>query len=87
MSNNAAEQPGTVQAKVVPFFEEDTNTFSYVVSDPTSNACAIIYSVLDFDMASGTVDFTCAEAIIRYVEEKHLQIKWNIETHVHAYHL
>lgn len=87
MSNNTAEQAGIVQAKVVPFFEEDTNTFSYVVSDPTSSACAIIDSVLDFDMASGNVDYKSADAIIRYVEEKNLQVEWIIETHVHADHL
>ena len=87
MSNNTREQSSVVQAKIVPFFEEDTNTFSYVVSDPTSNSCAIIDSVLDFDMASGNVDHKSADAIIRYVEEKKLQVEWIIETHVHADHL
>ncbi len=88
MSNNhAAEQSGKVQPKVVPFFEEDTNTFSYVVSDPTSSACAIIDSVLDFDMVSGNVDHNSAQSIIRYVEEKSLNVEWIIETHVHADHL
>lgn len=87
MSHNTAEQSGIVEAKVVPFFEEDTNTFSYVVSDPTSNACAIIDSVLNFDMASGNVDHKSAQAIIRYVEDKKLKVEWIIETHVHADHL
>lgn len=87
IKDNAAEQLGTVQAKVVPFFEEDTNTFSYVVSDPTSDACAIIDSVLNFDMASGNVDHKSAQAIIHYVEEKNLKVEWIIETHVHADHL
>lgn len=32
---------------VKDFFHEDTNTFSYVVSDPKTQACAIIDSVLD----------------------------------------
>ena len=86
-NSNAADQPSTVQPKVVPFFEEDTNTFSYVVSDPTSNACAIIDSVLDFDMASGNVDHKSAQAIIHYVEEKKLKVEWIIESHVHADHL
>ena len=39
--------------QVKAFFDEPTNTFSYVVRDPDSNACAIIDSVLDFDYASG----------------------------------
>jgi glyoxylase-like metal-dependent hydrolase (beta-lactamase superfamily II) len=87
MSNNTAGKSETVQAKVVPFFEEDTNTFSYVVSDPTSDSCAIIDSVLDFDMASGNVDHKSADAIIDYVQDKKLQVEWIIETHVHADHL
>ena len=86
-NNNAQTLPAAVQAKVAPFFEEETNTFSYVVSDPTSNACAIIDSVLDFDMPSGNVDYTSAQAIIDYVQEKNLQVQWIIETHVHADHL
>ena len=34
---------------VVGFFDEATNTVSYVVRDPRSKSCAIIDSVLDFD--------------------------------------
>lgn len=84
---NTVERVDFVKPKVVPFFDEETNTFSYVVSDPTSSACAIIDSVLDFDMASGNVDHRSAKAIIRYVEEKKLEVQWIIETHVHADHL
>ncbi len=86
-NSNAGNQSGTVQPKVVPFFEEDSNTFSYVVSDPTSNSCAIIDSVLNFDMASGNVDYKSALSIIQYVEEKNLKVEWIIESHVHADHL
>lgn len=76
-----------IQPKVVAFFDEDTSTFSYVVSDPTSSACAIIDSVLGFDMASGNVDYKSAGLIVRHVEEKGLRVEWIIETHVHADHL
>jgi len=57
------------------------------VRDPLSSSCAIVDSVLDFDMASGSVDHKGAQAIIRYVEEKKLEVEWIIETHVHADHL
>lgn len=73
--------------KVVPFFEEDTNTFSYVVQDPDSKACAIVDSVLDFDMASGGVSYESADAIIAYVQDRQLEVQWILETHVHADHL
>ncbi len=69
------------------FFDEPTNTFSYVVSDPDSNACAIIDSVLDFDYAAGKTDVRSANEIIDYIREKNLKVEWIIETHVHADHL
>ncbi|MDL0431900.1 MBL fold metallo-hydrolase [Marinobacter sp. TBZ242] len=69
------------------FFDEPTNTFSYVVSDPDSNTCAIVDSVLDFDYAAGKTDVRSANEIIAYIQEKDLKVEWIIETHVHADHL
>ncbi|MDF0750919.1 MBL fold metallo-hydrolase [Marinobacter sp. 71-i] len=69
------------------FFDEPTNTFSYVVSDPDSSACAIIDSVLDFDYAAGRTDVRSANQIIDYVRRQKLTVEWIIETHVHADHL
>ncbi|KPQ00178.1 MBL fold metallo-hydrolase [Marinobacter sp. HL-58] len=69
------------------FFDEPTNTFSYVISDPDSNACAIIDSVLDFDYAAGKTDVRSANEIIDYIRNRNLKVEWIIETHVHADHL
>lgn len=69
------------------FFDEPTNTFSYVVRDPDSNACAIIDSVLDFDYASGKTDIRSADRIIEFIRQRSLVVEWVIETHVHADHL
>lgn len=82
MSSNNSIKPD-----VAPFFDKDTNTFSYVVKDPSSQHCAIVDSVLDFDYPSGTVSFTGADAIIDYVQSHELIVDWLIETHVHADHL
>ena len=76
-----------IKPDVKPFFDDDTNTFSYVVQDPTSSACVIIDSVLNFDQASGRVSHSGADEIIRYVKDKKLEVQWIIETHVHADHL
>ncbi len=73
--------------QVKAFFDEPTNTFSYVVQDPESTACAIIDSVLDFDYASGCTDVRSADEIIAYVRDKDLSVEWILETHVHADHL
>ncbi|MCH2459367.1 MAG: MBL fold metallo-hydrolase, partial [Henriciella sp.] len=72
---------------VTTFFDPPTNTFSYVVQDPDSNACAVIDSVLDFDYASGHIAYDSADKIIAFVKEHGLNVEWLLETHVHADHL
>lgn len=76
-----------VKPEVASFFDKDTNTFSYVVKDPTSSSCAIVDSVLDFDYASGTIAYDGANAIVDFVKTHKLNVEWIIETHVHADHL
>ncbi len=77
----------SVKPEVTSFFDDATNTFSYVVKDPGSTACAIVDSVLDFDYASGRTSFNSANEIIAFVEGHGLKVEWLIETHVHADHL
>ena len=69
------------------FFDEPTNTVSYVVSDPATHRAAIIDSVLDYAPASGRTTQQSADAIIAYVTEKELTVDWLLETHAHADHL
>jgi glyoxylase-like metal-dependent hydrolase (beta-lactamase superfamily II) len=76
-----------VKPDIKAFFDEPTNTVSYVVKDPASNACAIIDSVMDIDYAAGRIAYEAANEIIRYVEEHGLKVEWLIETHAHADHL
>lgn len=77
----------SVKPEVAAFFDKDTNTFSYVVKDPDSKACAIVDSVMNLDYPSGTITFDGADEIIAYVREHKLEVEWLIETHVHADHL
>jgi len=72
---------------VTAFFDEPTNTVSYVVKDPDSKACAIIDSVLDYDAAAGRTSTASADAIIAHVRAQGLDVLWLLETHVHADHL
>lgn len=72
---------------VTHFFDEPTNTFSYVVQDPDSKSCAILDSVLDFDYAAGRTDVRSADEIIAFVRDHGLEVEWILETHVHADHL
>lgn len=75
------------QPHVQSFFDEPTNTFSYVVRDPDSQACAVLDSVLDFDYAAGRTDVRSADAVIDYIRSNDLRVEWILETHVHADHL
>ncbi|MFN3972358.1 MAG: MBL fold metallo-hydrolase [Gemmobacter sp.] len=72
---------------VHPFFDEATNTLTYVVQEPQGRACAIVDSVLDFDYASGRTDTRSADAVIDFVRTQGLDLQWILETHVHADHL
>ena len=72
---------------VQAFFDQATNTISYVLREPEGRACAIIDSVLDFDHASGRTDTKAADEIVRYVSDEGLNVQWILESHVHADHL
>lgn len=76
-----------MHADIQHFFDENTNTFSYVVSDPATRQCAIIDSVLDYDPASATTSTIHADQIIAYIHKNELTVEWILETHVHADHL
>ena len=69
------------------FFDEATNTVTYVVADPRGSSCAVIDSVLDFDYASGRTDTSAADAVIGFIKARELKLEWILETHVHADHL
>lgn len=72
---------------VTGFFDDATNTISFVVKDPNSASCAIIDSVLDFDYSSGRTDTKSADEVIDYVQKNDLKVEWILESHVHADHL
>ncbi|WP_400086968.1 MBL fold metallo-hydrolase [Yoonia sp. R78084] len=72
---------------VKAFFDDATNTVSYVVREPEGRTCAIIDSVLDYDPASGRTNMKSADEIIAWVKAEDLQVAWILESHVHADHL
>lgn len=76
-----------VHPDVSAHFDEATNTISYIVKDPATDACAIIDSVMDIDYAAGRISHDHADQLIAEVRERRLELQWIIETHVHADHL
>jgi glyoxylase-like metal-dependent hydrolase (beta-lactamase superfamily II) len=79
---SASREPG-VQA----FFDEPTNTVSYLAWDPDSKASVVIDPVLDFNHRSGEVSVESADAILAAAGKAGLRIIWVLETHAHADHL
>jgi glyoxylase-like metal-dependent hydrolase (beta-lactamase superfamily II) len=77
----------SINPDVQGFFDEATNTITYIVKDPASNACAVIDSVMDIDYAAGRISFMHADEIIAEIKSRGLDLQWLIETHVHADHL
>lgn len=77
----------TTKADVTAYFDESTNTITYLVKDPSSNHCAIIDSVMDMDYAAGRITYESADKIINEIQNRKLILDWIIETHVHADHL
>ncbi|MCJ8318078.1 MAG: MBL fold metallo-hydrolase [Colwellia sp.] len=69
------------------FFDEITNTATYLIADKLSKKCAVIDSVLNFDPYSATTSTVLADQLITYVKEQDWQCMWILETHAHADHL
>ena len=85
MTNYPVDMELTPEIKM--FFDEDSSTFSYVIKDPASQACAIIDSVMDINYAAGGISHEHANEIIAYIKDNELALEWLLETHVHADHL
>ncbi|WBQ17584.1 MBL fold metallo-hydrolase [Sphingobium yanoikuyae] len=69
------------------FFDEPTNTITYLVADPATRQAAVIDPVLDFDAASGEADARSAQRILDAASAKGYCIVMVLETHAHADHL
>lgn len=74
-------------AEITAFFDEATNSISYLVAEPARKAAAVIDAVLDFDPASGKLSTESAERILAAADSQGLRIEWLLETHPHADHL
>ncbi len=72
---------------VEAFFDADTNTITYLLSEPKSKQGVIIDSVLDFDPAPGRAETRSAEALADHIKNSGLEVAYILEAHVHADHL
>ena len=73
--------------KIKHFFDQETFTLTYVVSDEISKDCVVIDPVLDYDQSSGLIEDKSAKDVINYIDQNGLNLKAILETHAHADHL
>ena len=69
------------------FFDQQTSTVTYVVSDSVTHKCVIIDGALSYDIHSGVLTAEAASKVIDYVQSNELSVEWILDTHVHADHL
>ena len=75
------------QVSVHAFYDEDTSTLTYVVSDPKTKDAVVIDPVLDYDPSSSKARLDSVKDVLSYVEEESLTVHYILETHAHADHL
>jgi glyoxylase-like metal-dependent hydrolase (beta-lactamase superfamily II) len=73
--------------RVRAYFDEATNSVSYLVADLSTGSAAVIDPVLGFDPASGRIDTETADQILSEAADSGMSIAWVLETHAHADHL
>lgn len=78
---------GSGSPEVTGFYEADTGSIQYVVSDPATKAAAIIDAVWNFDPKHARTSTESADEILQHVQEKELRVEWILDTHPHADHL
>ena len=69
------------------FFDEPTNTVSYLVWDPATMDGVVIDPVLNFDHRSGEATVQSADAMLAEAKKLGIKLGTVLETHAHADHL
>ena len=77
----------TAKPQIQAFFDEPTNTFSYLVWDAVSMEGAVIDPVLDYDFRTGKASMASADLILAEARKLGVKVKQVLETHAHADHL
>lgn len=73
--------------KIETFFDDRTNTLTYVVFDEKTKDAVIIDPVLDYEPGGGKIWTDSVERVSRFVDDQGLKVHYVLETHVHADHL
>lgn len=73
--------------RIEPFYDQATNTLTYVVYDPNSRDAVVIDPVLDYDPVASVTSTRSVEAVEAFLKKERLRLHYVLETHAHADHL
>jgi glyoxylase-like metal-dependent hydrolase (beta-lactamase superfamily II) len=73
--------------QVKEYFDQVSNTFTYLVWDENSKETLIIDPVLDYDSTHSKVSYESIDSIAKDITDNGLSPKYIFDTHVHADHL
>jgi len=73
--------------EIYPFFDNDTNTVTYLIVDSSTMQAAIIDPVLNYDHRSGKASTRSADLVLEKADGIGVSVKLILETHAHADHL
>jgi len=77
----------SAKPEIRAFFDEPTNTVSYLVWDPATKQGVVIDPVLNFDNRSGEATVESADAMLAEAKKLGVKLGMVLETHAHADHL
>lgn len=72
---------------VEAYFDNATNTVSYLVEDTATQQAVLIDPVLDYEPNRAALQTLSVDAILKDVRARGLTLTWVLDTHVHADHL
>ena len=86
MTQQTSASRGPASPEVTGFYEPDTGSVQYVVSDPSSKKAAIVDAVWNFDLRNARTGTHSADEILQHVSARGLTVEWILDTHPHADH-
>jgi glyoxylase-like metal-dependent hydrolase (beta-lactamase superfamily II) len=72
---------------IVPFYEPESGTWSYLVADTGNGKAAIIDPVWVYDSVSGIASEHMVNEVLELASTMNCEVDWVLETHAHADHL
>ncbi len=76
-----------MKLNIQEFYDPDTFTLTYVVTDEETKDAVIIDPVWDYDPAASKVSTHSADKVLEYVKKNELNVHYILETHAHADHI